>query len=213
MNNKESSLLQKVYLQKSRVFLFPLVGIKNDRVFKPMNTYISSKVLISPEYPKGITVRDNILIVAYPKSYSRGKDKDTWDMFEAEQIVGSPKFMAIHETEEEFIYTMNMASWSADWKCFLHGRYSLFSEKAKNLVITFRRSYLRAAEHRKLYCYLYPYDEQCINDFAEELGIPTQELMEVKELCSKPDMTQENFKCEALKQSLKQDENEDKKTD
>lgn len=209
MHNKESSLLQKTYIQKSRLFLFPLIGIRHDRAFRPTNTYISSKNLRTSEYPNGIKPSDNILIIAYTKDYARGSSEQQWSIFEAEQIVGNRKFMGIHETDDEFVYTMNMSSFSADIKCFTHGRYSLFSEKAKTLILNFRRSSLKPTEHRKLYCYLYPYDEQCLKSFAEELGISTQQLMEVKELCTSPNMAMESFKCENLKESLSKDEAKD----
>lgn len=199
--------MQQTYIQKSRLFLFPLVGIRNDRVFRPTNTYVSSKSLKTYEYPDGIRPRDHILILCYPREYSQGIVADAWSSFESEQIVANQKFLGIHETEDEFIYTMNMASWSSDWRHFLHGKYSLFSDKAKKMILNFRRaadgsSLLKPTEHRKLYCYLYPYEEKCVESFAEELGMPTLDLKEVRELCSKPDMAQEGFRCENLKESL-----------
>jgi hypothetical protein len=55
-------------------------------------------------------------------------------------------------------------------------------------------------EQKKLYCYLYPFQEECIRSFARELSADKKDfeknvelLREAKELCSKPDLNLETY--------------------
>lgn len=224
MSKNESSLLQEEYIQKSRLFLLPLTGLKINNYFKATNTYIASPDLISDEYPEGISFADEILILAYSKEYKIKQDniynqvqanfknisleETGWDKYE-NILIANKRFMSFHESPEEYLYTFNMHHFANDWSYFLKGRYSKMSDKAKNIVKDYRWSSLKPIEQRKLYCYLWPNetppDEKkgCFEFFAEELGIPVEDLEQVKELCSKP-----NFKLETYTYSEKKQFNE-----
>lgn len=214
MSSHESSLLQKDYLQKSRLFLLPLTGLEKHKYFASTNTYISAPGLIADAYPEGISFEDEILIVTYNKDYKYKDDilydninkklikvtgeKDIptgWEKFETNSLFGNKYFLCFHESDDEFIYTFNLSSWHNEWKAFLKGRYSLFNERAKKVIKDFRWHSLNKVAQNKLYCYLYPDKEECVKAFAEELKIDVKELMDVKELCDKPNLYQETFKC------------------
>lgn len=214
MSSKESSLLQRTYLQKSRLFLLPLTGLTKDKYFKSTNTYISSDDLVSDAYPYGISKYDEILIITYSKDYKvkdeqlydkiRSKFKDIssdetlltgWEKFETEVLLSNSNFLAFHEVEEEFVYTYDLSEWHTDWDYFIKGSYSKLSEKAKEKIMSFRWSSLNKVARDKLYCYLYPTEEKCMLAFAEELKIEIKDLLQVKELCDKPDFDLETFKC------------------
>lgn len=215
-----STLLQETYIQKSRVFLLPLIGIKKDKHYIPTNTYVSSADLVSTEYPNGIKRHDQILIVTYPKFYAK-KDEDLystirgefglgtdssgeeilgentmtgWEKYKFKTLMSNQNFMAVHESEDDIIFTFNLSKWSSDWNCFVKGRYSLFGEDAKKAVIHFRWKDLYQIEQKKLFCYLYPYKDECLREFAKEIDISIKELAEVKELCSKPNFSLEDYK-------------------
>lgn len=217
----KESVLQQSYIQKSRLFLLPLVGIIKDKNFKSLNTYISSPSLVSDEYPNGISSKDEILIVTYPKKYREFNlyskfekliedevFKSPWEKFEIESIMSNRKFIAYHELEDEIAYTFDLSDFGSDWRCFLKGRYSLFSEKAKEKIIDFRWKSLYPIEQKKLYCYLYPYKDECIKIFSDQLEVPVEELLRVKELCSKPNFNLENYVPERLKSKIEEDLNE-----
>lgn len=215
---EESSLLQRTYIQKSKLFLLPLTGVKRDKYFKPTNTYISAPELTSQDYKGGISPHDQILIITYSKSYKQ-KDKElydmvagkfkeiaktedirpTWDDFEAE-LMGNPNFLAFHESTDEYIYTYDLSNWSDDWKNFISGRYSLFTDEAKKSILNYRWSLLTQIAQKKLYCYLYPYKEECRKSFAEELDESVEDLARVKELCNRPNLPLETYKCTLSKQ-------------
>lgn len=209
MSKKEPSLLQKSYIQKSKLFLLPLTGLRKNKYFKETNTYISSPDLMSLEYPNGIGFDEKIIIVVYSKDYKIRQDniynqvvsgfknisieETAWDKYETEVIASNRRFLAVHETSDEFIYTFDLADWSKDWDNFVKGRYSLMSSKAKDLIKDYRWNSLTLIERRKLYCYLYPNEENCFKDFAEDLEVPIEDLKEVKELCSKPNLKLETY--------------------
>jgi hypothetical protein len=213
----EDSILLQSYIQKSRVFLLPLTGLIKHETFKSLNTYISSDVLNADDYPKGIKPRDEILIVTYPKEYKRYRIKtefekileeelevSPWESFESKSIMSNRNFMAYHELEDEMAYTFDMSKFSGDWTNFLRGRYSLFTQASKEKIINFRWSSLGKRGQKQLHSYLYP--ERYMKEYAEQLGVPVEELLEVKELCSKPNLTLENYNPMKLKLKRERDE-------
>ncbi len=54
----------------------------------------------------------------------------------------------------------------------------------------------------KLYCYLYPTKEECLDQFAKELGVDARDLKDVGELCNAPDLDRETFKHQPFKQKI-----------
>ncbi len=196
-------------MQKSKLFLLPLTGLLKNKYFKITNTYISSPDLISLEYPDGINFDDRIIIVVYSKEYKIKQDniynqvsskfknisieETGWEKYETDIINSNKRLLAVHETIDEFIYTFDLSDWNKDWSNFLKGRYSLLSRKAKDTIKEYRWPSLKDIERRKLYCYLYPNEENCFKDFAEDLKVPIEDLKEVKELCSKPNLKLETY--------------------
>jgi hypothetical protein len=172
----EYSLLQRQYVQKSRIFLLPLTGVKKDSMFKPINTYVCSPDLVAESYPYGIGTKDYVLIMNYPKEYRDQADKlsrviakkikytqevdNSWERFELKYILSNPLHLHTHETEDEFIYTFDLSDWKFDWDNFLLGRYSLLSQSAKDRIIKYRWNDLKNSERNKMQCYLYPMKEE-----------------------------------------------------
>lgn len=197
MSSKESSLVQRTYLQKSKLFLLPLTNLK-DKYYKMMNTYVSSDDLISEQYPYGISIADEILIVTYPKECKKDSENDllsSWSKFEIDTLLSNDSFLAFHETDNEYIYTYDISDWHIDWNHFMNGKYSQFSEKAKKKITDFRYDSLTKTARNKLYCYLHPNEEECVKAFAEELKVEVQDLLRIKELCNKPNFELEAYKC------------------
>lgn len=216
MSEKEPSLLQKTYIQKSRLFLLPLTGLVRNKYFPPTNTYISSPDLNCEGYIDGINFEDEILIIAYSKSYKIKQDniynqvtsnfknisieETGWDKYES-LIMSNKRFMGFHESQDEFLYTFDLSEWHTDWNLFLKGRYSQMSKRAKRIIKEYKWTSLQAIEQKKLYCYLYPNeDESCFEEFANELGLQVDDLKRVQELCSKPNLKLETYICSQKKQ-------------
>lgn len=194
----EGTLLQRSYIQKSKLFLLPLTAIKRDRVFKPSNTYICSPDLISEEYPSGIDDKDYILIVEFPARYKPGKkeesEESSWDKYEVAALFSNKNFIGFHEAGNSFVYTFDLSYWKSDWNKFLEGRYSLFSKEAKDIVYRYREGVLSDEDKRKIKSYLHPYIEEFIKQVADELGEDVEDIRKVKELCSAPDIKKETYR-------------------
>ena len=217
MNKEEPSLLQKTYLQKSMLFLLPLVGLQRNKYFQITNTYICAPELVSAEYPEGIGFGDEIIILAYSKEYKIKQDnlfnqvassfknlsieETGWDKHES-TLISNKRFMALHESEDEYLYTFDMTEWHMDWNFFLKGKYTLMSDKAKRTIRDYKWQALKPIEQKKLHCYLYANeDEKCFEDFAAELKCTVEELRAMtRELCSKPDLRLETYKIPNKKQ-------------
>ncbi len=205
------SLLQKAYIQKSRIFLLPLTGIRKDKIYRPVNTYIASPTLVSTDYPNGLTIQDETLILTYSKEYEMNEINsisklkinnpvNNWEKFETDVLMSNRNFTGFYESQDEYIYTFDLSDWSSDWTNFINGSYSKFSPDAKKRIIDFRWKSLREDEQKKLYCYLYPFQEECIRSFARELSTERRDfeknielLKEAKELCSKPNLDLETY--------------------
>lgn len=205
------SLLQKAYIQKSRIFLLPLTGIRKDKIYRPVNTYIASPTLVSTDYPNGLTIQDETLILTYSKEYEMNEINsinklkinnpiNNWERFETDVLMSNRNFTGFYESQDECIYTFDLSDWSSDWTNFINGSYSKFSPDAKKRIIDFRWKSLREDEQKKLYCYLYPFQEECIRSFARELSTERRDfeknielLKEAKELCSKPNLDLETY--------------------
>lgn len=220
------SLLQKAYIQKSRIFLLPLIGIKKDRIYRPTNTYISARGLVSTDFPSGISIQDETIMVVFSKDYEKKELESimklklnsplgNWEKFETEVLMSNRNFTGFYESEEDYIYTFNLSDWSEDWSNFISGSYSKFSSDAKDKIVNFRWKNLAEEERKKLYCYLYPYKDECITSFAKELTTEPRDLeaniqmlREIGELCNKPDLRLEEYEYQVNKK-LVTDENKD----
>ncbi len=145
------SLLQRQYIQKSRIFLLPLTGIRKDRIYRPTNTYVSSPSLINQDYPDGISISDETLILVYSKEYEQREQDNiarkklssivgSWGRFETEVLMSNRYFTGFFENKDEYIYTFDFSDWSTDWYSFIKGRYSELSPEANDKILKFRWS-------------------------------------------------------------------------
>lgn len=101
------SLLEKTYIQKSSLFLFPLLGIKRQKYYRPEQTYIADST-------QDIIHNDMYFIVAYPKGYTEFED------FEFKFLLSNRYFDKYYETSAHHVYVFDMAEyWSSDFKKFL----------------------------------------------------------------------------------------------
>ena len=178
------------YFQKSKVFLYPLLGIKKGVRFVPVQTYIS--------WGDSYTEYRNKLICLYTL------DKDNIDEFEIFSDVyleSSDHFAAKNRIDMyNFIYVFDLKEFKTDYTKFLKGKYSKFRKKTKDKIMKFFGEHSSTSEY--IESYLFP--EYYWEDYAEFLAIKETDLQKVGELCSKPDLDKENFAedLEILKKEL-----------
>lgn len=171
--------LYKEYFQKSKVFLYPLLGIKKGVRFVPVQTYTS--------WGDSYAEYGSKLLCLYTL------DKDNIDEFElfAEVFLEASE----HYIEKNrlnmynFIFIFDLKPYKRDYKNFLKGKYSKFRKKTKDLIMKFFGERGTSAEYIESYLFPGYYWE----DYAEFLGISEKDLQAVGELCSIPDPVKENL--------------------
>jgi hypothetical protein len=172
--------LYKEYFQKSKVFLYPLLGIKKGVRFVPVQTYISWNDI----YPKD----KNKLLCFYTVDKKWVKE---FDMFAELFLSTNVLFEEKHEIDKlNFLYIFDLQPFVRDINKFKKGKYSKFSKKTKEMIMGFFGETGTISEY--IESYLYP--EFYYEDYSEILNVNINDLMNVGELCSKPDLEKEDFK-------------------
>lgn len=181
------------YFQKSKVFLYPILDIKKGTSVTPIETYVTWG---------DIKTEDLSLICLY---YIR--DDSEFLHYEDKYLLKNPLFKEYKELDgNKAIYVFDLSGYAEDYEHFLNGKYSHFSQKLKDKI---RDSYgANSANYTYIKSYLYP--EEYFSTYAELLSTNSHDvskmenlLIEVGELCSKPDFDKENLKLSVKSLDLK----------
>jgi len=173
-------MVEKVYgkyFQKSRSFLYPLLGIKKSSSFNPSGTYISIDGMVAPE--------DMKLVCVFKKDDSEGFQK-----FENELLIGNPLFLEKIETKNNNIYLFNFEVFKIDWFNFILGKYSKLSSPIKKAVKVFYGE--SSPEYTYMESYIYP--EKHFENYAKLLQVDVETLKSIGELCDPCDLDKETLK-------------------
>lgn len=176
--------LYRDYIQKSRIFLYPALGIKRGVSVTPIQTYLTWKGKFVEE--------DNRFICLYHK-----RDDKDYLLFEKVKLLSNPLFETMIEIDDESIaYVFNFSEFRKNYQMIIQGKYSKISTKHKQKILSFFKN-LRS-HHVYIESYLYP--EKFIPMYAELLAGNKAEikyyknlLEEVGELCSPPDLIKEQL--------------------
>lgn len=164
------------YFQKSRSFLYPLLGISRQS-YAPIQTYLALDDVISPE--------DKKLVCMFQNENSR-RFRD----FEEKMLVNNPLYMS-SETYivEPSIYIFDFSNYSEDWNNFLNGKYSKLSKPFKDAIKNYYGE--KTAEYKYIDTYLYP--EKYFELYSNLLDLPVNTLSNIGELCNKYDPEKEKL--------------------
>jgi len=169
--------LYKGYFQKSKVFLYPVLGIARGISTVPEETYIAWPDRVKADDPKLICL------------YNCTTDPD----FEGfrNNVLLKHKLLddIVLGTGEDEIYIFDLTGIGKDYQKFLNGRYSEFSEEHKNIVLDFFVENDRLGE--LILSYLNPSEHYV--EYARLLGVDEKLLEEVGELCTAPDLIKETL--------------------
>lgn len=175
--------LHGTYHQKSRTFLYPLLGIRYTSNIKPKGTYVS--------WYGRIAKTDRKLLVVYNVSDTPG-----YKAFESSVLFTNPFFEAFYELEDnQMVYVFNLTKYAQDWDYFIAGKYSKLSLDVKTKI----KNYFGEGNQTWGYVesYLYPpkYFEQYTELLADKLDQPQmlEQLKQVGELSNKPDFMKEKL--------------------
>jgi hypothetical protein len=181
--------IYKSYFQKSKVFLYPLLGIKKGIKYVPIETYITwGDNEITPKYS---------LICVYSIEEGPAAHK-AFQSFVKFELKKNELYHSEHETENLKIFTFDLSFFKGDIKNFKKGRYSKFSVVTKKIIMDFFGDIGTISKYME--SYLYP--EKYYEIYSDLLNISVSDLEEVGELCDKPDLKKEDFKKHILELEL-----------
>ena len=166
----------KKYFQKSKVFLYPLLGIKRGVSVVSIETYISWDGYYKSEDMKLICV------------YDIRKD-DEYVLFEKNSLLNHNRLSDYIKANSQAIFTFDFSDLGDDWFHFVNGRYSKISLELKQKILGFFDKY--SGNYAYMHSYLIP--EKYFNNYAELLNVAPEILIKVGELCNKPDTVKETL--------------------
>lgn len=176
------------YVQKSRLFMYPALGIKRGGSVTPIETYVSWKDYYDET--------DHKLICLYHL-----RDDTEFMNFEKTHLLGNSLFKDFKQVEEQKgIYVFDFSPFKEDWDNFIVGHYSKLSEAHKKKVQAFFGN--AGSNYAYIQSYLYP--ERYYAMYAEILAEKKdresmmESLRHAVELCEKPD-----WKLERLEITIK----------
>lgn len=161
--------LYKKYFQKSKIFMYPLLGFERGNVV-PEEVYFSIRDKYKPQDKKLVLLYD-------PKMNFK------YESFKEDSLVNHK---LLHERLEDQsgneIFVFDMSSFASDWDLFLAGKYSQMSLEIRNKILNFFAK--NSGNHIYLQSYLFP--EKWFKRYAEILDVSEELLKEVGELCDIP---------------------------
>lgn len=164
------------YFQKSKLFLYPLLGIERG-LTAPEEVYFSWEGKYAPEDQKLIVV------------YSNASNPD-FQALKGTKLSKHRLLLEIIPTmQDQEIYVFDFSSYASDWDHLIAGRYSKMSLKTKQTVLDYFERY--SGNYIYMHSYLFP--NKWFKRYAEILDVPEELLIEVGELCDKPDWKKELF--------------------
>jgi hypothetical protein len=169
--------LYKGYFQKSKVFLYPLLGIPRGISTVPEETYIAWEDRIHPAEEKLIC---HYTCTEHPDFYNFRKNVILKHTLLADIVLGK---------NQEEIYVFDFAGFNMDFVNFINGKYSQLSEPTKNAILDFFLDSDRTGE--LILSYLNPSEHY--DDYARLLGVEKELLRQVGELCTRPDLKRETL--------------------
>jgi hypothetical protein len=174
--------LYKDYIQKSRIFLYPALGIKKGGSVTPIQTFTSWEGHYTKEECKLMTL------------YYLREDED-FVVFEKQKLIGNARFHDFKLVDEgRGVYVFDYNDLKEDWIKFLTGKYSKLSSPLKKKIQDFfgisNRAYIDGFLYPERYFKLYA---SVFTTTKEDIPSMQNLLKEVGELCSIPETDKENL--------------------
>lgn len=161
------------YFQKSRSFLYPLLGFTKKIHPGPLCTYLGYGT-INPEHRKLICLFECDPSPAFQK-------------FQEDKLMASPLYENHKLVEGYLVYVFDLSNYQKDWDLFLEGKYSKLSEYTKQAIKNYYGS--DSYEYQFIDTYLYP--DKYFELYSNLLDIEESTLKSVGELCDQYDKGKE----------------------
>lgn len=172
------ALIYTDYFQKSKVFLYPLLGIGRKATYVPKQTYVC--------WDNVYSTGDCKLILEY-----KTKPTKAFKQFAARYLDQHIMYVDYIElTDNKIIYIFDLfKSYKSDYNRFIKGKYSQLSLGAKILILDFFGDSDKAGEY--IHTFLTP--DESFGAYAKYFDVEEELLYKIGELCSKPDMEKETL--------------------
>ena len=174
--------LYKIYFQKSKVFLYPILNIKRGHIFIPIETYVS--------WTDEIDITSGKLICLYQL-----KNTSEFKYFEEKLLFNNRLFDSYYQiNDNQIIYTFKIND--NDWKNFIAGKYSKLSDNLKKDIQKFYGK--KTINSKYIDSFLYPnnyYDKYSKLLTTNKIDAQKMEelLNTVGELCDPPNLKKEHL--------------------
>jgi hypothetical protein len=176
------------YFQKSLNYLFPLIGLNKEELFKPAGTYL---------WWNGTESIDNTQLIAVYEE----RDELVYDPFEAKVLFKNPYIQNCYTVEDGKAYIFDLSSHGETVKKFLEGKYSKFSEGVKKKILTYHGASLDKIARPGRYLHMSLYPELYWEQVGKELDYDPEILKkEVKELGSLFDREKETLSIKIIEE-------------
>lgn len=167
----------KMYFQKSRVFLYPVLETKRGGSVTPVNTFVS--------WADNITHTDRKLICLF----NLRNDKDYLD-FEKKVLLNNELFYDFKEGKDRVgVYIFDFNKYAVDFDVFLKGAYSRFKPTVKQRI----KKYYNGANSNSVYIDSFINPKKYYEIYSDILGVSISHL-KGGELCDRPDFEKEHLK-------------------
>lgn len=169
--------LYKDYFQKSRIFVYPQLGIEKGVTATPIQTYMSWK--------NQYTIHEVKLVCVYHL-----RNDLEFRTFEKDRLINNKLFFDFKEIEDnKGVYVFDYINYSDDWNHILNGKYSKLSPSYKKAIEQFIGR--RNPNYAHIESFLYP--EKYYKMYSEMMDVKESLLKEVGELCSIIDFDKETL--------------------
>lgn len=179
--------LYEDYFQKSKVFLFPLLGISRKSSIQVTETYITWNDEYKDVPQKLICVYEDV-------------SSEAFQAFAAKVLLSNPLYLGHRRCiDDRGIYIFDMNIIKNDWDHFISGSYSRMSKTLKDSVLKYYGT--KSTEYEYVKSFLYP--EDFFDVYAQLLDVDENILRKVGELCDKynPELENLNISVELLESS------------
>jgi hypothetical protein len=176
------------YIQKSKVFLYPLLGIKRHNSVTPIQTFMSW----NPHY----NFSDSKLMMQY-----HARDDHEFKVFEDVKLFNNPLFHNFYELEDNTnVYVFDFSDkYEEDFQRVVDGKYSELSPEVKKKILNFFKN--QSGHHVYIESYLHP--KKYFPMYAEILNVEIEHLKHCGELCDRPAFEKETLELQIKNQSIK----------
>lgn len=166
------------YFQKSKCFLFPVLGIKKESEYIPIQSFMIWENIYN--------LNDYNLILIYENS-----KHIKWHKYLINNIMNNRMFNEFFKVNENIVaVSFNLHDIKEDYNNIVKGKYSKISKKTKIKI----RSYYGYSSPEWAYMESFLFPEKYIEIYSKILDVDEIHIRHTGELCDLPDFDKETLK-------------------